>query len=177
MAAGLQGQRLEFGCRERVADGVEHELFARPDAEIDANAVLVEFGMAVKPDGIAADRIFNRGGEIARCVEQGDHESDGTANIEGIENGRVYDAAVDAGDGDNLDPEAIVELIGKAGCQVLLVGGFQIPLYLYAGGENERAAEGVFAAEPCRRRAKVKSLTPTSRQGREKEQYFAGAAK
>jgi hypothetical protein len=105
---------------------------------------LVEFGMAVKPDSIAADRIFNRRGEITRCIEQGDHEPDGTANIEAIENGWVYDAAVDAGYGDHLDPEAIIELIGQPGCQVLLVCGFHIPLYPYVGREDEWAAEGVF---------------------------------
>jgi len=139
LAAGLKCQGLELGCGERVPDGVECELFARPDTEIDANSVLVEFGMTRKPDGIAADRIFNRRSEIARCVEQGDHESDGTAKIEGIENGRVHDAAEDAGDGDCLNPEAVVELIGKAGCQILLLGGFQIPLYLYVDGEDEWA--------------------------------------
>ena len=103
--------------------------------------------MPAKPDGVAADRIFNGGSEIARCVEQGDHKSDGPAKIRGIENGRVHDPSEDAGDGDHLDPEAIVELVGKTGSQVLFLGRFQIAFYLYVGGEQEWAVERVFTRD------------------------------
>ena len=106
---------------------------------------MIAIRMAVKPDRIAADRIFNERCEIARCVEQGNHEPDGTAKIGGIEYGRVHHAAVDAGDGDYLDPQAIVELVGKARREVLFVGRFKVTFYLYIDGVDKWAMERIFA--------------------------------
>jgi hypothetical protein len=84
-------------------------------------------------------------GKIPGCVKQGNHEPDRAANIDSIEHRRIHDAAVDAGDGDSLDPETIVELVGETGCQVLFFGGFHISLNLDIDGKDEWAAEGIFA--------------------------------
>ena len=122
-------------------------MFAGPDAEIDADAIFVVFGVAAKPDGVAADRIFNNRREITGSVEQGDHKADGTAEVGAVEDGGRYYPAVDAGDGDFLNAEAVVELVGEAGGEVLFFGRFQVTLYLYIGGEDEGAAERVFARD------------------------------
>ena len=120
-------------------------MFAWPDMKVDHDPVFIPGRVTMKPDRIPADRIFNDRAEIAGCVEQGDHKSDRAAKIGGIEYGRAYDAPVDAGDGDNLDPKAIVELVGQAGCEVLLVGRLNVTLYFYIDGIDKRPMERIFA--------------------------------